>query len=321
MHTKRKTVATLLGLVLGSVSPLVAHAQTSTSQPIRIVVPYAAGGLVDVMSRILATRMAQTLGQPVIVENRPGANANIGPAYVAQAAPDGLTLLASASYFSTNPVIEPNLAWDPKKLVPIARFAASPNMFVAPASSPARSLKDFLVLAREHPGMPLLDAGRGAPQSMVQLILQDAAQVRFTFIPYKGGTQYVPDLVTGLLSGGVIPFNVALPLIKHGELRGLAITSRQRAALLPDVPTMAEAGYADAAIESWLGLHVPAGTPLETIRRLMGAVEEATANAEVQSRFTNLGANSAFLNTADFDAFLRTDLVRAQRVMRLVEGK
>jgi tripartite-type tricarboxylate transporter receptor subunit TctC len=312
-------VLSLLAALIGTwLVPV--HAQTAaSSQPIRIIVPYAAGGLVDVMNRILASRMAQTLGQPVIVENKPGANANIGPAFVAQAEPDGLTLLATASYFSANPLIEANLQWDPKKLVPIARFAASPNLFVVPSSSPAKSLSEYLALAKASAaGLPVLDAGRGAPQSMVQYILQDKAHVRFSFIPYKGGTQYVPDLITGTLSGGVIPFNVALELIKGGQLRGLAITSRERSSLLPDVPTMAEAGYEEASVESWLGLHAPIGTPAATLRRLASAVEEAAKNAEVRTKFANLGANNSFLDTSNFEAFLTADQTRARRVWSLV---
>lgn len=313
----QKLVAVSLCLCCASA----AFAQAASSKSFRIIVPYAPGGLVDVMSRIMATRMAQTLGEPVIVENRPGANANIGPAFVAQSPPDGRTLLASASYFSTNPLIESNLQWNPQQLVPVARFAISPNLYVIPGKASASTLKEFLAKAKAEPGLPVMDAGRGATQTMVQMILEDSAQVTFTSVQYRGGVSYVPDIISGTLSGGVIPLNVGLGLVKSGDLKALAITSAKRSALLPNVPTMAEAGFPEAGIDSWLGYHVPAGTPADVVKRLMTAVEDAASNADVRGRFATLGAESAYLDTAAFDAFLQTDKQRAQRVVTLMANK
>lgn len=308
-------------IVLAGSAAALAQTGATGHLPVRIVVPYAAGGLVDVMNRIVANRMSQTLGQPVIVENRPGANANIGPMVVMQSPPDGRTLLASASYFSSNPLIESNLPWDPKKLAPVARFAVAPNLMVVPRASRAATLKELMALAKATPGMPVMDAGRGAPQTMVQETLQESAQVVFTPIQYKGGTSYVPDLVAGTLSAGVMPFNVALGLVRSGDLKALAITSRNRSALLPEVPTMAEVGYPEASVDSWLGFHVPAGTPPELVRKLVGAVEEAVSNADVRSKLANLGAEPAYLDTEAFEAFLQTDLARARRLVKLAANK
>lgn len=290
----------------------------SSTGPIRIIVPYGPGGVVDVMSRIMAKRMEQTLGQPVLVENRAGANANIGAAVVAQSPPDGRTLLASASYFSTNPLIQKNLNWNPGQLTPVARFAISPNLYVVPGNATVTSLKEFLAKAKAAPGMPVMDAGQGATQTMVQMVLEDAAQVSFTHVQYRGGVSYVPDLISGTLQGGVMPFNVALSLVRSGQLKALAVTSANRSALLPDVPTMAECGFAEAGVDSWLGYHVPAGTPPDVVKRLVAAVQEAAAHPEVRQSFTTLGAESAFLDTSRFDAFLQADRSRAQRVVSLV---
>lgn len=311
-----RTLAAVSLMVLGATSTLAQPA--SSSGPLRIIVPYAAGGLVDVMSRIMATRMAQTLGQPVIVENRPGANANIGPAYVAQATADGRVMLATASYFSTNPLIEKNLQWTPKQLTPVARFAISPNVYVVPGKASVATLADFLAQAKATPGMPVMDAGPGATQTMVQMMLEEAAQVTFTHIPYRGGVSYVPDIITGTLRGGVVPLNVALGLVKSGDLKALAITSGIRSDLLPEVATMAEAGFPDAGINSWLGYHVPAGTPPDIVKRLAAAVQDAAADPEVRARFAKLGAESAHLDTAAFHIFLGEDVKRAQRVVRLL---
>lgn len=311
-------IRTILALMICLGYATTAFAQATASNAIRIIVPYGPGGLVDVMSRIMATRMAQTLGQPVIVENRPGANANIGPAFVAQAAADGRTLLATASYFSTNPLIESNLQWSPKQLIPVARFGFSPNIYVVPGKASAATLKEFMAQAKAKPGMPVMDAGRGATQTMIQMVLEDAEKVTFTHIPYRGGVSYVPDIISGTLSGGVIPLNVGLGLVKNGDLKALAITSAKRSVLLPSVPTMSELGYPDAGIDSWLGYHVPAGTPVDVVKRLMTAVEEAATHAEVRNRFATLGAESAYLDTAAFDAFLLSDLKRAQRVVSMI---
>jgi tripartite-type tricarboxylate transporter receptor subunit TctC len=311
-------IRTILALLISLSYATTAFAQAAASNAIRIIVPYGPGGLVDVMSRIMATRMTQTLGQPVIVENRPGANANIGPAFVAQAAADGRTLLATASYFSTNPLIESNLQWSPKQLIPVARFGFSPNIYVVPGKASAATLKEFMAQAKAKPGMPVMDAGRGATQTMIQMVLEDAEKVTFTHIPYRGGVSYVPDIISGTLSGGVIPLNVGLGLVKNGDLKALAITSAKRSVLLPSVPTMSELGYPDAGIDSWLGYHVPAGTPVDVVKRLMTAVEEAAAHAEVLTRFATLGAESAYLDTAAFDAFLLSDLKRAQRVVSMM---
>lgn len=310
---------TFLALLISLCCATAVFAQSTSSASIRIIVPYGPGGLVDVMSRIMATRMAQTLGQPVIVENRPGANANIGPAFVAQSPADGRTLLATASYFNTNPLIESNLQWSPKQLIPVARFAISPNVYVVPGKASASTLKDFLAQATATPGMPVMDAGRGATQTMIQMVLEDAAKVTFTPIQYRGGVSYVPDIISGTLSGGVIPLNVALGLVKSDALKALAITSAKRSTLLPSVPTMAESGFPDAGIDSWLGYHVPKGTPADVVKRLMTAVEEAAANADVRTRFATLGSESAYLDTAAFDAFLQNDMKRAQRVVSLME--
>jgi tripartite-type tricarboxylate transporter receptor subunit TctC len=300
---------------------VVSAQQADGGKPIRIIVPYAAGGLIDVMSRIVGARMAMTLGHPVIVDDRPGANANIGSMAAMQAAPDGLTLLASASYFTINPVIEKNLPWSPRRLTAIARIAVSPNVVTVPGSSPNLTMRDFIAAAKATPGMPVAEAGAGAPQTMVTELLQHAAGVKFTAVNYKGGTSYVPDLVNGTLAMGVIPINVALGLVKSGQLRALAITGSRRSPALPDVPTMAEAGFAQAGVDSWVGFHVPAGTAPEIIERLASAVKGAVAHEDVKARLENLGASGAYLDPPAFESFLREDTARAELFVRLLEMK
>lgn len=305
-----------------SLTALATSAQSvDASKPIRIIVPYAAGGGIDVMSRIVGARMALTLGQPVIVENRPGANANIGSTVVMRAAPDGLTLLASASFFTINPVVEKNLPWSARNFTAVARFAVSHNVVAVPASSPSLTMKDFIAAAKEKPDMPVVDGGLGTPQTMVTRLLQHASNVSFTAVQYKGGTSYVPDLITGKLAMGVIPLNVALSLHKGGQLRVLATTGVRRSHALPDVPTLAESGFAEAGVDSWVGFHVPSGTAPETVERLADAVKAASAHEDVKTKFESLGATSAYLDTAAFGSFLREDTGRAELFLKLLDAK
>ncbi len=296
-------------------------AQSGSDKPIHIIVPYAVGGLLDATNRVIAMQMATTLRQPIIIENRPGANANIGAALVARATPDGYTLLASSSYYSTNPLIEKNLQWNPKELVPIARFALAPSVLVVSGSASPSTLKDFLAFAKLNPGTTVAEAGLGATQTMVTRILQDSAKVKFLPVQYKGGVSYIPDLVSGNVTMGVIPINAVLGLIKSGKLKALAITSSHRSTLLPEVPTLSESGFPEASLSSWLGVHAPAGTAPETIKRLSDAIASATSNEAVKSQLLSLGAESAFLDTKSFEIFLQQDLARAERFVQLISAE
>ena len=310
----------LVAVVLLASAPPV-FAQTDSGKLTRIIVPYAAGGASDVANRIMASRMSESLGYPVIVENRPGANANIGPTVVAQAAADGQTLLATSSFFTINPLVEKNLQWDPKRFVPVARFAVAPNVIVVPASSPFNSLKDLVAAAKAKPGMPVPEYGVGASQTIVKENLQDAAQVEFLAVQYKGGVSYVPDLLNGTLAMGIVPLNVGLGLIKADRLRALAITGRKRSDLLPEIPTLIESGYPSANAETWLGFHVPVGTPQLLVERLARAAKTASEADEVKTRFEKMGVLSAYLNSMDFEAFLREDKSGAESFVKLLQKK
>lgn len=299
-----------------AVAPLGAAA--SDDRPIKVVVPYGAGGLIDVMTRIVTSRMTETLGVPIIVENRPGGNANIGAAAVAGAAPDGRTVLASSSYFTTNPLLEPKLRWSPDQLTPVACFALSPSALVVGGGSPYKTLAEMLEAAKTPRAITTAEAGPGASQTMVKDLLGDLAGVEFLTVQYaQGGTSYLADLVGGTISMGVIPMAVALGPIKGGQMRALAITSDTRSPHIPDTPTLAEAGFAEAGVNSWVGFHVPAGTPPEQVRKLADAVAEATANAGVQEKLAAAGAQDAYLDTGAFSEFLRNDLTRGQRFVNL----
>lgn len=287
-------------------------------KPIHIIVPYGAGGLIDSMTRIVATEMSVLLDAPIVIENKPGANANIGAALVARADPDGHTLLASSSYFTTNPLVEEQLSWERAQFTPVARFALAPSLVVVGRDSPYPSLRALLDAARANTRITAGESGPGASQTMVKDLLQDAASVQFVSVRYaQGGTSYVSDLISGTVDMGVVPMNVGLGLAQGGKVHALAITSAARSPLLPDTPTLAELGVPDASISSWIGFHAPAGTPPDAIKRIADAVEKATQNASVRQRLATTGADEAYLGTAAFSAFLDEDQARGQRFAAL----
>ena len=291
----------------------IAIAQSWPAKPVRVIVPYPAGGVVDVMTRAVTIRLATDLGQPFVVESKPGAGANIAAEFVANTAADGYTLLVSAPYIINNPLLETGLRWQPKDFVPVARYALSPSFILVPLSSPARTVKDYVALARSKPGLPVGDGGTGSTQSMATQMLSVVAGFTFEAIGYKGAPPVIPDLINGALSMSIIPSTVAIPQVTSGKLRALANTSSKRSPLLPDVPTIAEAGFPEVTVESWYAFHVPTGTPREVVQRLSAAVGAAAAMPEVQARLTTAGGEAAFLGTADFESFLRSDTERWQR--------
>ena len=285
------------------------YAQWPT-RPVRVIVPYPAGGVVDVMTRAVTIRLAADLGQPFVVEAKPGAGANIGAEAVANAAPDGYTLLVSAPYLINNPLLEAGLRWKPADFVPVARYALSPSFMLVPMSSPARTVKDYVEATRARGRVPVGDGGAGSTQSMATLMLASVAGLEFEMIGYKGAPPVIPDLINGLVGMAIIPSTVAIPQVQAGKLRALANTSDKRSPQLPDVPTIGEAGFPEVTVLSWYGFHVPAGTPREVIQRISTAVGAATANPEVQGRLATAGGEAGFLGTPEFIAFLRADAER-----------
>ncbi|WP_157667522.1 tripartite tricarboxylate transporter substrate binding protein [Comamonas serinivorans] len=309
-----------LGLGLGMES---ARASTGAwpSKPVRVVVPYAAGGVVDINARAITTTLQDMLGQPFVVEAKPGANGNIAAESVANATPDGHTLLVSASFLINNPLLETGLRWSPQRFVPIARFANSPSYFVVNNDVPAKTVREFVQVAKaaKQP-LQYADGGTGTPQSMATLLFQQVAGVQMDAVLYKGAPPSVPDLLQGLVVMAILPATVAIPQVKAGKLRALANMSHQRSLQLPDVPTMAEAGFPEVTTLSWYGLHAPAGTPAAVVERLSTAMKAACALPAVKERFVSAGGEEAYLDTAAFKRFLAQDEVRWKQLASKVKS-
>ncbi len=255
-----------------------------------------------------------------MVEVKPGASGNIAAELVARAPADGYTLIVSASFMINNPLLETGLRWAPKDFVPVGRFALSPSYFVVPASSPARSVKEFVELAKAaHPPWQYADGGTGTPQTMSNEVFKTVAGIALDPVMYKGAPPVIPDLINGMVAMTISPATVAIPHIKSGRIRALANINSRRSPQLPDVPTIAEAGYPDATALSWYGLHAPAGTPPEIIATLEAAMRAATATAEVKERLVSAGGEEAFLGTADFKAFLKSDAERWEKLVKMIK--
>ena len=278
------------------------------SRPIKVIVPYPAGGVVDLQTRAMTQGLSSELGQPVVVESRPGANGNIAAEAVARAPADGYTLLVSAPYLINNPMLETSLRWAPKDFVPVARFSMSPSFMCVPAVSPARTVREYVEMARRaKPSLQYGDPGAGTTQTMTVEILKSIAGIDIEGIPYKGAPPIAVDLMTNTFSMSVLPSSVAYPHVKSGKLRALATTSSARSAQLPDVPTIGEAGFPEATVISWYGLHAPANTPVAVMRKLEAAIKAAVQKADTQTRLVSAGGEAAYLGTDEFTRFVASD--------------
>lgn len=287
------------------------------ARPIKIIVPYPAGGVVDVQTRAMTQGLAAELGQAVVVEPKPGANGNIATEAVAKSAADGYTLLVTAPFLINNPLQETSLRWTPKDLTPLARFSMSPSFMCVPAASPVRTVRDYVELARRSkPPLQYGDPGSGTTQTMTVEILKSVTGVEIEAIAYKGAPPVALDLINNTFSMSVLPSSVAYPHVKSGKLVALATTSSTRSAQLPDIPTIGEAGYPEASVISWYGLHAPAGTPPQVLRKLEAALKTSIQRLETQARLVSAGGEAAFLGTEDFVRFLGTETQMWERIQR-----
>jgi tripartite-type tricarboxylate transporter receptor subunit TctC len=298
------------------------RAQTFPSEPIRIVVPFAAGGNVDVTARLVAPIMSETLGQPIVVENRPGAGGMIGAGAVMSAKPDGHTLLmGSNSTLSVGPNIYPNWPHDPiRGITPISNIQVVPFALVVRAESAIKSVDDLLKRARERPGeITQAHAGQGSSNHLVSELFQMLTGTRFVFVPYRGAALAMNDLISGQVETFFDQASTTVPQVEGGTVRALAITSGRRMPALPDTPTFAELGVANFEVLNVTGLVGPAGMDPQVVARLHAATLKALGNPKVKEGFAKLGVEVVGSTPAEFAAFIKDDLDRWSRV--IVQGK
>ncbi len=311
----KQLITRLFAVAVGClISPLASAQSDYPRKPIQMVVPYGPGGALDIAVRLVGEHMGQTLGQPLVVLNRPGGNTNIGPGIVLQNPPDGYMLLASSTATVINPLVDSKLGWNRDSFQPIARIATSPSLFVVAPGLGVKTLAEFVALAKSKPGeLTTPVTGFGSSQAVARESFARLAGIRLLDVAYKGGTSFVPDLLGGRLSMSVSPLNVVLTMVKEGRLIALANTGLARSPVLPDVPTLTELGYSEAASNSWFGLHALTGTPAPVIQKVSAALRAAMDDPKVRQQFVTAGTDPGYLDSAAFNSFIDEEMVKARR--------
>ena len=306
------------GLMLAA--PLAAGAQSLPfpNKPLRIIVGYAPGGPLDSVARALAPKMSDDLKQPVVVENRPGASGVIATEAIARSAPDGHTLILNGITHAILPGLNPQLPFDSlNDFTPIAIVGYGPLLLVVNPSVPATSLEQFLSLARSQPAkLSYASAGNGTSLHIAMEMLKRAAKVELVHVPYKGSAPAIADLIAGHVQVMIDVGPSALPHVRSGRLRALAVTGARRLPELPEVPTMTEAGYPDADLVTWWGMFGAARMPKPVVERLGEALRRATRDPEVRERFATLGGDPAWTTSEQFEQILRNDMARFAAIIK-----
>ncbi|WP_240071700.1 tripartite tricarboxylate transporter substrate binding protein [Cupriavidus taiwanensis] len=315
--TARLLSLALLGL---GISPNASHAAPAAypDRPIRLVVPYPAGGAADTVARTLAAPLGAKLGQTIVVDNRPGASGVIGAGAVAKAAPDGYTLLLDATAHSVNPSLQARLPYDTAKdFAPISLVVLVPNLLVVPPNSPFKSPKDIITAAKAKPGkLTYASAGPGTAQHLAAELFGQQSGLSLLHVPYKGGAPALSDLMGGQVDMMFSNMAASYPLVAGKKLKVLATTGTKRSAALPDTPTLAESGLPGYQVYEWNGLFAPAGTPQAIVDRLSALTREVLNSPEVSQRLAAVGAEPAGSRPEDFRKFVEGETAKWAKVIK-----
>jgi tripartite-type tricarboxylate transporter receptor subunit TctC len=305
-------------LALAAFAAPLALAQGYPAKPIRVIVPFTAGSGTDIVARTVGEAMAKGLGQPLIIENRPGAGGTIGAAQVAKSTPDGYTLLVHSAGHVANASIYPGLPYDTSKdFAGITPLASLPNVLIVSPSKGFKSVKDLVDQARAKPGaLNYGSAGMGSATHMNAEIFRQSAKFDAVHVPFKGTPEAMTETATGRLDFLFAPLSSALQLIRDGRLQALAVGTAQRSPLLPNVPTTIEAGYPHSDYVFWVAMLAPAGTPKAIVDRLNAEATKALANPDVKEKLAVLGAEPMPMTPAAFDAFIRSETARMAEVVK-----
>ncbi len=327
MVRSRLICALAVALALGGAALLPAHAQKTDfpNKPIRVVVTFPPGGSADAVVRMLVPRLNDKLGQQVVVDNRPGAGGNIGLTVVAKAAPgDGYTLgVGAAGALAANSSLYSQMPFDPlKDLKPVSMLAAIPFVIIGNPAVAAKTQKDLIALAKSQPGkLSLAHGGNGTAMHLSAALFAQMADVKLVEIPYKGSGPVALDVLAGQVPLGVVDLPSALQHIKAGKLTAYAVTSPQRLPMLPDVPTVSEAGLAGYDSTGWFGVVAPAGTPDAVVARLNAEITAALNDEAIKSAMRNLGVEPAPGTAQAFDAYIRSETQKWSRVIKAANIK
>jgi tripartite-type tricarboxylate transporter receptor subunit TctC len=310
--------ALICALVVAFVPPV--HAQSYLSKPIKLVVPFGPGGPTDVSARIVAQVLPPALGQSVVIENRPGAGGAVGSKSVANAEPDGATLLVGTSAtLGVVPALMKNPGYDPiKSFAPVAKVADSTLVLVTPAAFPANSVQEFIAYAKANPGkLSYASAGVGNQTQLLAELFKSKAGIEVVHIPYKSGAEMVTAILGEQVQMAFPDVSILIPLIHERKLKALAVTSAKRHPQLPDVPTMIESGVPDYVMTFWSGVVAPAGTSAEIVDKLNGAINEGLASAAIRDSLAKVGAEASPGSPGEFAAFIAAETKKWSAVAKM----
>jgi tripartite-type tricarboxylate transporter receptor subunit TctC len=296
-----------------------AQAQAWPNKPIKYIVPFAAGGTTDILGRMVGAKLSEALGQPVVVENRPGAAGALGVEMLAKSPPDGYTIGGgTVSSHGLNVALYPKLAYDPvKDFSPITMLATLPNMLVVHTSIPANNVRELIAYLKANPNkLSFGSAGNGTSQHMSGELFKTLTGTSMQHIPYKGSGPMMPDLLSGTISMSFENLTTAYPPVKQGRLKALAVTTAKRSFVAPDVPTMQEAGLPGYDITSWQALFAPAGVPKDIIERLYAETVKALKSPDVAKRLEELGLDPGGMRPEELGTLVRNDIPRLSKIVR-----
>ncbi|MBC7726750.1 MAG: tripartite tricarboxylate transporter substrate binding protein [Microbacteriaceae bacterium] len=305
-------------LFAATLMPAGAAAQDAfPSRPVRILVPYPAGGVPDMLTRAVAEKVAATWGQPIVVDARPGASGNIAAMALKGAPADGYTVMMGAPFLVINPLLDPNTRFAASDFSPVVLIAASPNVLVVPSTLPVNTLREFVAYARERPGkLNSANHGTGTSNQMGTELLMSVTNIDMTMVGYKGQVQSIPDFLAGQLDFMFLSSSMAVPHQKAGKLKILAVSADHRLEALADVPTVGEAGYPDAVMLPWFGIVAPAGTPAPIVDRINAEFTKALQDPVVIKRLQAMYAMPMGGTPADFQKLLMSEATRWAAVIK-----
>jgi tripartite-type tricarboxylate transporter receptor subunit TctC len=314
--SSRPLHAALAAIVLAIASPA-AHPQTYPSKPLRFVVAFAPGGPTDIIARLLSQKLPDTLGQPVVIDNRGGAGGNIGAAQVAKSPPDGYTVLATTSALAVNATLFPNAGYDAERdFLPVVNAATQPNLVYVNANSPAKTLAELISQAKTAK-LAFASPGSGTtPHLTAEMLFKVLARLETTAVHFKGAGPMVAAVVGGQPPVGSGAISGPLAQVRAGKLRALAVSSSRRLPTLPDVPTLGELGFPDMEDYTWIGYFAPAGTPSDIAQRLNAAVLDAARSPEIRQRLDELAFDVTAAPLKETSAYVRSEVIKWAKVVR-----
>ena len=312
--TKRTLMRATAGALLLLAAPL-SMAQAWPARPIRLVVPFPPGGLIDNMARLVGSRLAQELGQPVVIDNKPGAGGNVGATEAARAPADGYTLLMASPALTISPAIYKNLPYQPSQLAPVALLGRVPNVLLVNPASGIGKVQDLVGRAKAKPGqLNYASNGNGTSLHLSAELFKRRSETFITHVPYRGAAAAITALLSGEVDMMFDNLPSAIGQIQAGKLRALAVTTAQRSSALPDVPTLAEAGMDGFNVSAWFGVAAPAGLPAPVATRLADALQKVVQQPEVAAAMQRQGADPAFMDAASAAAALNADAAQWKQV-------